>query len=451
MNNLSSIRYLGVFAILGLISCSTNYSAMRGESDDLYFMASDAKVATEFAVQNNNPENFKQLEGINAEEYDQENFSAKNVNPEYIAKYQNNNDAVDEGTVYFDDAEGDTSQRQEGDINIYNNFRGYSGPGNFNSGWNMDPWMMRSMYMGGFGPMGMGGFGPMGMGGLYDPFWGSGFGFRPGLSMSLGMGFGMGSRFGMGFGNPMMRYGGMGGFGMGGFYDPFYSPYMGYGYGYGMNYYNRPIIVLPGGENQRQIVRGNRPSRSSSLATGNRTRANVATPGSTRSTARREAVSRNTLTSTPNTRANSRSDFSRSQNDYYNSTARGSSAASAAPSSRNINSPAMSRSGSTSNRSTFSSPERTTRTQAPSNVNTRRSSSDSRSRYAAPNRSSSPSYNRSSSPQYRRNTTPSNNRSNYSSPSNTRSSSPSYSAPSRSSGSSGGGTPRSGGSSRRGN
>jgi hypothetical protein len=440
MNNLSSIRYLGIFALLGVASCSTNHSALKGEADDLYFMASDAEVATEFAVKNNNPENFRQLEEIKAEEYDQENFSAKNVNPEYIAKYQSNNNAAEEGTVYFDDAEGDAVQGQDGDINIYNNFRGYNARDN-NSGWNMNPWMMRSMYMGGLSPFGMGGFYDP----FYDPFWGSGFGFRPGLSLSLGMGFGMGSRMW----NPMMRHG----YGMGGFYDPFYSPYM--GYGYGMNYYNRPIVILPGGsENQRQIVRGNRPSRSSYLATGRSRATGVATPGSSRATARREAVSRNSRTSTPSTRANSRSDFSRSQNDFYNGTTRGSSAASAAPSSRNINSPAMSRAGSTSNRNTYATPERrTTRTQAPSNVNTRRSSSDTRSRYAAPSRSTSPSYNRSSSPQYRRSTTPTNNnRSNYSTPSRTRSSSPSYSAPSRSSGSSGGEATRSsGGSSRRGN
>lgn len=437
MNNLISIRYIGALALLGLVSCSTSYSALQGESDDLYFRASDAEVATEFAVQNNNPENFKQLRQIDAEEYDQESFSAKNVNPEYIAKYQNDNEQVDEGAVYFDDANTDSIKGEAGDINIYNNFRGYNAPGNYNSGWNMNPWMMNSMYMGGFSPWGLG------MGGFYDPFWGPGYGFRPGLSMSLSMGFGWGSGFG--FGHPFMRYG----YGMGGFYDPFYSPYMGYGYGYGMRY-NRPIIIIPGGaENQRHIVRSTRPSRGSYVGTTGRTReSNLATPSSRRSTARREAVSRSPLTSTASTRSNSRSDFSRSQNDYYNSSARRSSAVSATPTRRNINSPAMSRTGSTSTRrNEYTSPTRTTRTQAPSNVNTRRSSTESRSRYAAPTRRSSPSYNRSSSPQYNRNTTPT--RREYSSPSPSRSSSPSYSAPSRSSGSSGG-VSRSGGS-RRGN
>src|SRR5690606_29185319 len=244
MNNLISIRYVGALALLGLASCSANYSALKGETDDLYFMSSDAEVATEFAVQNNTPDNFKQLEQIDAEEYNQENFSAKNVNPEYLAKYQNNDAATDEGSVYFDDATSDTTRSEGGDINVYNNFRGNTGSNNYNSAWN-NPWMMNSMYMGGFSPWGMGSF--------YDPFWNPGFGFRPGFNLSLGLGFGFGSRFGMGFGNPW-RYG----YGMGmGYYDPFFSPYYGYGY-------NRPIIIVPGGsENQRRIVRGARPSRSS--------------------------------------------------------------------------------------------------------------------------------------------------------------------------------------------
>lgn len=349
MNNLFTTRFLGALAVLGLASCSTNYSALRGESDDLYFMASDAKVATEFAVQNNNRDNFKQLEEINAEEYTPENFSAKNVNPEYLAKYQSNSTPSNEdGTVYFDESGNDvTANREGGDINVYNNFRGNSGyHNNFNS-WNMNPWMMNSMYMGGFSPWGYGSrFSPWGMGSFYDPFWGSGFGFRPGFNLSLGLGFGFGSRLGWGFGNPW-RYG----YGMG-YYDPFYSPY-----GYG-----RPIVIIPGGsENQRQIVRGARPSRGA-LATP-RTRDNVAAPNSSRASARREAVSR---TSTPTTRANTRSDFSRSQNDYYNASSRNAAAASAAPTRRNVSSPAMNRAGSASSREGYTAPSRTLRTQDPS-------------------------------------------------------------------------------------
>lgn len=419
MNNLKSIWYIGAIGFLGLASCSTNYNALKGEPDNLYFMASDAKVATEFAVKNNNPESFESLKQITAEEYQQENFSAKNVNPEYLAKYRNDNPAADEGTVYFDDSEG-TAEGRQGDINVYNDFRGNTGSG-YNS-WNMNPWMMSSMYS------------PWG--GFYDPFWGPGFGFRPGLSLSLGLGFG--SRYGFGYGSPWSY-----GYRMGGFYDPFYSPYYSPYYGY-RGFYNRPIIVIPGGsENQRQIVRGARPSRGSALANSTR---RVATPASSRANARREAVSRNAVTSTPSSRANRQSDFSRSESDYYNANAR--TARSASPVRRSVNSPAMSRSGSTSSRDAYSPSVRTNRSQAPANVS-RGSATDSRSRYAAPSRSSSPSYNRSSSPRVERSSTPT--RSTYSAPARTRSSSPSFSAPSRSSGSSGGAIRSSGGSSRRGN
>ena len=40
---------------LTLVSCSTNKLAVTDSQDNLYFMASDAKIATQYAVQNNNP------------------------------------------------------------------------------------------------------------------------------------------------------------------------------------------------------------------------------------------------------------------------------------------------------------------------------------------------------------------------------------------------------------
>src|SRR5690606_25040946 len=144
MNNLFTIRFLGAIAVLGLASCSTNYSALKGETDDLYFMAADAKVATEFAVQNNNRENFKQLEQINAEEYVPENFSAKNVNPEYLAKYQSQDTDSDEGTDYFDESTGETIAREGGDITTYTTCTRYSG--NIFTSWNMIRSMMSSLY-----------------------------------------------------------------------------------------------------------------------------------------------------------------------------------------------------------------------------------------------------------------------------------------------------------------
>ena len=455
MINFNPIRTMGAFAILGLAACSTSYQAsnMGGEVDNLYFMASDARIATEYAVSNNNPENFKEIEQIRDIDGDVENFSAKNVNPEYIAKYQSSAaPAAEEATVYFDDSQTGTDLGTgDPNINAYDNYTGANGSGSVTNnnffmspmmGFGMSP-MMGSMYNPYFGS----GFGSMG---FYDPFYSGfgfnpGFGFRPGFNLSLGMGFG--------FGNPYFRRG----FGM-------YDPFMNYGYGYRPGFgglygggfgYPTTVIVMPGGNeaNRRQVVQGARPYRSSSLANANtssRSRS-IASPTSSRASARRDALSNNSSAVSRNRSSSTSNSFSRSQNDFYNS-------ASAAPSRRNINSPVMNRSGNTSTRSSYgtTNSSRTYRSSAPSNSRSRNynSSSNSRSQYSAPSsnsRSSSPSYNRSRStrtttPSYQRSTTPSRS-STYSAPSR---SSSSYSAP-RSSGSSSRSTGGSSSGSRRGN
>lgn len=436
MKKLNTFAVLGLGFFVMLSSCSTSYNAMKGETDDLYFMASDANIATEFAVKNNNPANFQSLKNINPSEYEQENFSARNVNPEYIAKYQADQNAGADETVYFDEA---GTEENQGNINVYNNYS--SNAGNFNSGFS-NPMMMNSMFMGGFSPFGMGMMSPFGMG-FYDPFWGpsfgmmSPFGFMPGFNLSIGMGFG--------FGNPWMRRG----FGMG-FYDPFFGGFgsgMAFGGmypGYGFGGFGRPIYVLPGSEfNNRQIVRGARPTRGAGSAyVSNRGNA-IAAPSTSRAAARRDATTGRSLTSTSNARQSSR-DFGNSQNDYYgNSRSRVGGTSSAAPSTRNVGSAAMSRPGSRVGRTTNTAPN--SRYSAPNTRNTR-------STYGTtPSRSSSPSYNRNASPSYNRSTSPTNrtvspSRSGGSTP--TRNPTPSYSAPSRSSGGSvGGGRSSSGGAS----
>jgi hypothetical protein len=446
MNNLIPIRYIGGFVLLGLAACNTSQLATQGETDNLYFMASDARVATEFAVRNNTPENFRNMSELQATDVDRESFSNRNVNPEYIAKYQRPSQAVEEGSVYFDDSDNQSQTRQgTGNVDAYDNFRG--GSGNVTNNFFMNPMMGMGM---GFGPMmgmgrfPMGGFydpfwGPgMGMMGMYDPFWGPGMGmmgFRPGFNMSFGMGFGFGSPFmrtGFGFGNPWMMGGGMGM----GFYDPFM---MGMGGFYRPGFYN-PIIIMPGGEGGRQVVRSARPSMGSSLATGApRSRSAATQPSSTRSDARRGAVG-TSPTSRQNTASSARNNFSRSQNDYHSNPR-----ASATPARRNVSSPAVSRpSSTTGTRGGYSAPARVGTSPRITNepgINNRTSNpGNTRSGYAAPSRNTSPSYNRStrtSSPAYNntRSSTPSYNqqstapsRSTYSAP--TRSSSPSFSAPS---------------------
>ncbi|WP_158858403.1 hypothetical protein [Lunatibacter salilacus] len=453
MNNLNPIRYVGGLVLLGLAaSCNTSQLATQGETDNLYFMASDARVATEFAVKNNTPENFRNMGELQATDVDTESFSNRNVNPEYIAKYQRPSQPVEEGSVYFDDSENQGQTRQEnGNVDAYDNFRG--GSGNVTNNFFMNPMMGMGM---GFGPMmGMGrfydpfwgpGMGMMGMG-MYDPFWGRGMGmmgFRPGFNMGFGMGFGFGSPFmrtGFGFGNPWMMGGGMGM----GFYDPFM---MGMGGFYRPGFYN-PIIIMPGGEGGRQVVRSARPNMGSSLVSGApRSRSAATQPSSNRSDARRGAIG-TSPTSRQNTAASSRNNFSRSQNDYYSNPR-----ASATPARRNISSPAVTRPSSASGtRSGYSAPARigtSPRTTGAPGINNRTiNTGNTRSGYAAPSRNTSPSYNRStrtSSPAYNntRSSTPSYNnqrtapsRSTYSAPA--RSSSPSYSAPSGGGGSRGGG------------
>ena len=140
-------------------------------------------------------EEFETLSTLNSNAFEQENFSSRNVNPDYIARYQTEStEGVDE-VVYFDEAI-DENGESTGNIDAYNNFR-VSGSGNnsnfnsssaFNMGFGMGMGMMSpfGMGMGMMSPfgMGMGMMSPYGMGGFYDPFY-SPWGFRPGFNMSI--------------------------------------------------------------------------------------------------------------------------------------------------------------------------------------------------------------------------------------------------------------------------
>lgn len=415
-------------------SCSTNKMAASATDDNLYFMASDVQMATKYAVDNNNPSSFENIS--QKPELVEQNFSSRNVNPEFISRYTATEDASlsDDGVVYFEEGAG--QQTSSGNINAYDN---YSTSGNSN-GFNNPNFNVNLM-------MGMGFGGMMNPWGFYDPFWGPGFGMGPGWGWRPGLSIGLG----FGWGNPWRNpYMGMGGFGWGnpyGFYDPFWGSGFGMGYpGWGRPIYaGRPIYVLPGGEyGNRNVVYGARPTRGSSMI--NSGNAGVM-PSTARAQARGNAsTSRNSsarqLTSSPNSRVATR-DFGRSQNDYYNS------GRSRVATTRNISSPAADRGVSTRSRSSIPSarpssgytPSNTMRSVAPAR-GTSPSYNNGRTSTPSYNRGTSPSYNRSTSPSYNRSTSPSYNRS--TSPSNTRvvspsrsTSSPTFSAPSRSS--SGGG------------
>ena len=436
MKNLQVITTSLILGSVALASCSTNKIASNPAQDNLYFMASDAQVATEYAVQNNNPESFKSLSSLTTETNSQENFSSKNVNPDYIAKYQTETQPQEEGPVYFDET-GEAGVVQN--IDVYNNYTSY-GSG-FNSGFN--PAFSLGL---GFGY----GFGGYGMGGFYDPFYNPFFRYGSGFRMNIGFGWGspyMGMGFGMGY--PM--------FGMG--YPMYGMGYPMYGYGYpmyGYPGYGNPIYILPGGEyGGRNVVVGARPTRGATLAgSGYRgSSSSAAVPNTARAQARNEAMSssatnRRVVSSSENSRISSR-DFSTSQNDYYSSSrSRVSTGAT-----RNVNSPAVDRGATIRSRSAMPTSRPSTsvgRTNSRStggviNTPSRSTSSPNYNRSSSPsyNRSTVPSYNqRSTSPAYNRSTTPSRSRDNspgFSAPSRS-SSSPSYSAPSRSSGSSSSGS-----------
>ncbi len=451
MKNFINMLTVGAGALLLLPACSTSYNAMRGENDDLYFQASDARIATEYAVSNNNAQNFQSLNNVDSRSFEQENFSARNVNPEYIARYQNQTSGTDEGAVYFDDANAENTPN----INIYNNYSVG------NNGWN-NRGMNNSMFNLGFGMgmgMGMSPFWgmPMGMGwgmpmmGFYDPFWGMpgwGMGFHdpfwgmPMWGMRPGFGWNMGWNsmwgFNMGFG-----WGGRGMWGM----NPWMNPMMGGFYGW-----NRPVFIVNNnyGENSRRVVRGATPTRGSMSSPSMGSREGNILPSNSRA-ARRDATTSSGRTGTSANSRTSARDFSSSQNDYYNTGSRIGNSTSGT-SSRNTSSAAATRP--TRSGGVNSVNPANTRVNTPYNNANRGTAPSYSNRTAAPsnNRAVNPSYNRTNTnmgtPSRTMQSSPS--RSGMSSYPNTRTSSPSMSTPSRSGGSSmgtsgGGGMSRGGG------
>lgn len=453
MKKLAFISASALLCTSVLVSCTSNKMAVNSFDDNLYFMSADMKKATENAVANNQPATFQNL--ANSSVVSQENFSSKNVNPEYLSRYGQLNTSSTDDVVYFEENQSSESNSSP-NIDIYNNFR----ISNFNSGWGNSGWS-NSAFNFGYSPFGMGmmGMNPYGMG-MYDPFWGPGWGWRPRFNVGLSLGWGR-PNF-----NPFNPY-----MGYGGFFDPFWgSNAWGPSWGaWGRPVYAAgPIIIVQGSENGgRKLVYGARPSRGASMSNGaGGVAQSTGTPNTARAQAR-ENVANSTgasprrLNSVDSPRSATR-DFSTSQNDYYSS-----GRSRVASDTRNVNSAASSRSEVTPSRNSgqYARPSST-----PSSTGRGYNSSPSRSSYNTNqdrSTSSSPSYNRSSganlgtrsTSSYERNESSgynsgnspsrSSNSSNFSSPSRS-STGGSISAPSRSSSGSSG-TSTSGGSRGRGN
>jgi hypothetical protein len=450
MKKLAFISASALLCTSVLVSCTSNKMAVNSFDDNLYFMSADMKKATENAVANNQPATFQNL--ANSSVVSQENFSSKNVNPEYLSRYGQLNTSSADDVVYFEENQSSESNSSP-NIDIYNNFR----ISNFNSGWGNSGWS-NSAFNFGYSPFGMGmmGMSPFGMG-MYDPFWGPGLGFRPGFNIGLSLGWArpMFSPI-----NPYM--------GWGGFYDPFWGGNA-WGSPWGRPIFaTGPIVILPGSEYaDRRVIYGARPSRGSSMGNGaGGVAQSTGTPNTARAQAR-ENVANSTgasprrLNSVDSPRSATR-DFSTSQNDYYSS-----GRSRVASDTRNVNSAASSRREVTPSRNSaqYARPSST-----PSSTGRGYNSSPSRSSYNTNqdrSTSSSPSYNRSSgansgtrstssygrneSSGYNSGNSPSrsSNTSNFSSPRRS-STGGSISAPSRSSSGSSG-TSTSGGSRGRGN
>jgi hypothetical protein len=442
------IKIMVVFGALGVYSCSPNQLAQTGEYDDLYFTSADRNavavqtgaVATQPSRSAVSESDFKRNGEIN---YEQENFSSKTVNPDYISRYNAQNSeapiSADDQNFTSDEFTDNDQEYFVEDYNANNNnelnrntarnagFNNYYGRG---MGMGMG---MGMMGMGFYDPFMMGMYDPFMMGmydpfmmGMYDPFWRSRMFMRPGIHVGIG--------FGMGFGWNRWNRWGMGGMG---FYDPFwgpgfYNPWSPWGMGWGMGGFNRGIMYTnihnyyyDGNSpmrNTRTVVSGPRASRNAlvgATTTPMRSRATTnetvgrRTETASAATAQRQAStlqnnyynrSRSYITEQPvgrsaseiNSRNADRTTVSRAETvrrdaDYYSSN-------------RNVTRP-----GTEYNRNSTPARGEQYRTSSPNRGNTQyRTTSPSRSNTdyyrSAPSRSSSPQYNapsRSSTPQYR--------------------------------------------------
>lgn len=346
-------------AIVGIMIAFATDSFSQDEYDDMYFRPDDRKEIklNQEAMKGSTSESFNsQVVAKNNSGSDvinpsyspgdygtvEESYSAKNVNPEYIARYKNNPKGSEdaevsaEGDSYYDEYYDRTLMPGEAGITDKKN---YPYPSSYYGGYNAS--MRNRMYANSWYNPYYGGFGPsMSLGLGYT------FGYMPGFSMGLGWGTGWGYGYDpYGFYDPYYMH-------MSRYYDPFYSPwaydpfygpwgydpfYNPYGYnsyyrnmmyGYGWpRYYNSYygygscysfVSVYPSGSKTNyESNRLEAPSYRNRIARGSdqfiRDNQDVVTSRS--ANARRSAGSESQTVS--NARISTDRDFSRSQNEYY--------------------------------------------------------------------------------------------------------------------------------------
>ena len=307
-------------AAAGLLSAcaTTGQVAQTTEYDDLYFTASDRNTV-EF-TKLNDPKKAEYQRGSYV--FDQQSISSKNVNPEYIARYNNagnqrnlQQQQEEESTLndeyYVEEYEREDLRTDVGQPQVINNFYGagpYSNFGNpaFNR-WGggfydpfFDPFMMDPF----FGPT------------AFGPGWG-------GVNVGLNIGWGWG-RPGWGWNRPGWGFGNSWAFSP--WRDPFYRPWgfrnayaMGFHDGfYGGGLWNRPGVVVINnneflGVNRRRVTNGRNIQR---VTRASANRNNAVVRG--RNVGDRSAVtSRGRADQSTVARSRSTRDFTRSQNEYY--------------------------------------------------------------------------------------------------------------------------------------
>lgn len=415
-----SASFLSVMVVFSSVSAQ--------EYDDMYFSKSDRKTVKVEKTNDNkstNTANYKEVTKST------DTYSAKNINPEYIARYkstesnevseqQNKKDDTYSSQDYFvedyDNTEytGDPNQGKI-DYAALNKRDQMSSPSNYNRSFSNPSWRF-SPYAGmGFGyPSYGGGYG-------YDPYmmgygsgmtmgYGSGFGYSPSMAFNIGMSWGSGY-------NPWNRYSSYSPYGMRGFNDPWgsmygynsfsrygQSPYSNNGYGgFCPSYVATSYANNNGDTNGRNIKYQPRTSRTSvnqkDLRNNNSENVRVSS-----SNAKIRVANRDISTSTSNGRVSR--DYSKVQNEYYNDARRTSSSTQRISSGNKSSRTSSSRGLNSSSRYSSSiNNNKPSRTSSYSSGNSSRSSSSyssgssgrsSSSSYSTPTRGSSSSSGRSS-------------------------------------------------------
>ena len=271
MKRLFSIKKLIAFATPAVLIFSG--VAFAQEYDDLYFTPDD-RVKVKYADEPKATRSATEQERV---EYNQNDYSSKTVNPEYIARYNRQSAgeeaAADSSEYYVENYDG-TGENVVIN-NYYDNY--YGGYSSFYRDPYHDPfWRHRARYTSYYDP-------------FYDPFWDSPWHYRPGWNIGWTSAWGWprysGWYVSLGWGSHYHRpyynrwgwdyYRPYGGYG---YYSHWGRPY--YSYGYAVNS-NRVYYDGDGNAKLRNVTRGSYTSRSSTTALNNTATSRREVSGST--------------------------------------------------------------------------------------------------------------------------------------------------------------------------